>query len=483
MSLHKSTDLPRVYAPALPNDSRPEQALSARWLLVALVAIGLAGVFSLIPLIGRTPIINEWITDPLFARRWLVVHVNLALIVWFYAFLAAVAVLIAPRRRTFGYERVLPHLALLGVATFTVMGLFPTVEPVLANYIPVLDHPVFLLGLVLFAVAVSASLLTGRLLPGARPAPVAPLVPAAVPGLRVAAVAIVLALITFTVSFATIPRYLPASAYYEVLFWGGGHVLQFANIATMVALWLVLLRAAGLKRLIAPRLAAVLFALMILPAFLGPYFASIGASTNESRAWFVFMMRWCMFPVLSLFMLILLVQLGIGWRRGELFGRRFSPALVGFVVSVVMTLIGFALGAMAQLGTTLVPAHYHVSIGAVTVAFMAGSYLLIQAYGGRFTGLGEQRMASRQLLYFGVGQVIFALGLALAGTTGMQRKVYGSEQVTRTTEELVGLAVMGFGGLFAISGGVLFLWIVISMWLRRGRPHPPRAGAHSKGGE
>ena len=39
-------------------------------------------------------------------------------------------------------------------------------------------------------------------------------------------------------SWAATPRELDAKAYYELVFWGGGHVLQVANVAAMLAVWL-----------------------------------------------------------------------------------------------------------------------------------------------------------------------------------------------------------------------------------------------------
>jgi len=47
----------------------------------------------------------------------------------------------------------------------------------------------------------------------------------------------------------------------------------------------------------------------------------------------------------------------------------------------------------------------------------------------------------------------------------VQRKVAGSEQVLRTTEEIVGMGLMGLGGLIAVAGGVLFVFVVLqAIW-------------------
>ncbi len=59
-----------------------------RWILLAIGSIVVAGLLSLAVVIGRLPFISQFIDDPLWFKRCLVVHVDLALVVWFYAFIA-----------------------------------------------------------------------------------------------------------------------------------------------------------------------------------------------------------------------------------------------------------------------------------------------------------------------------------------------------------------------------------------------------------
>ena len=46
-------------------------------------------------IIGRMPVFSEWVGDPLFFKRCLVLHVDLALIVWFFSFAAALYSLVS----------------------------------------------------------------------------------------------------------------------------------------------------------------------------------------------------------------------------------------------------------------------------------------------------------------------------------------------------------------------------------------------------
>ena len=54
-----------------------------------------------------------------------------------------------------------------------------------------------------------------------------------------------------------------------------------------------------------------------------------------------------------------------------------------------------------------------------------------------------------------------------SGGYGVQRKVAGSAQVLRTTQEVIGMGVMGIGGLIAVIGGVLFVVVIARAMLGR----------------
>ena len=69
--------------------SESEMALSRRWLSLALLALTCAGLLALFLVIGRLPIFSNLIGDPGWVKKSLVVHVNLALNIWPYAFIAA----------------------------------------------------------------------------------------------------------------------------------------------------------------------------------------------------------------------------------------------------------------------------------------------------------------------------------------------------------------------------------------------------------
>src|SRR5690606_8581886 len=113
---------------------------AARWFALAVGSLAVAGLIAIVLVIGRVPVIaSTVIRDSEFARRSLVVHVNLAMGAWFFSCIAGLFCLLpgARRRRT---APVAISLSLLGVIGFTIPVLFRSATPVLSNYVAALDH-------------------------------------------------------------------------------------------------------------------------------------------------------------------------------------------------------------------------------------------------------------------------------------------------------------------------------------------------------
>ncbi len=91
------------------SQSRLELQCAGQWLGLALGVLTLAGLFSLVVVIGRMPPFDRLVTDPLFFKRGLVVHVNLALVAWFYSFVAALLFLLPGRTAPSRFTRQPSH--------------------------------------------------------------------------------------------------------------------------------------------------------------------------------------------------------------------------------------------------------------------------------------------------------------------------------------------------------------------------------------
>jgi cytochrome c oxidase subunit I len=436
---------------------------AGRWLGLAVGSLMLAGAFALFLIVGRVPPFAGWVTDPAFFKRCLVVHVDLALVVWFYAFTAALFALLPTSSRARGLGGAGFLLALFGVGTMA-SGIFLTgVRPVLSNYVPALDHPAFLVGITLFLFGVAFAFLDPRLLPGreVKAGPIA-LPEEARPGLRTAAIAYLMAVLTFLATLSAMPDGLPAEGRYELLFWGLGHVLQFASVAAMLAVWLMLLAPVLGGAPLSRNAALAAFGWLLLPPLGAPVLAFAGPQQGFVHEGFNQMMRWGIFPPVCVVLGFCLRGVWRAARAGQV--RLFDARLFAFYASAGLTVAGFVLGALIRGSTTMVPAHYHASIGAVTAAFMGVTPMLLEGFGLRVPSPRLARWSRWQPALFGAGQLVFAVGFGLAGTQGMARKAYGAEQHIRTLTEWVGLVVMGVGGLVAVAGGVLFLTYVVRAW-------------------
>ncbi len=447
-----------------------------RWCALAFASLVIAGLLSLSVVIGRLPVLSRIIDDPLFFKRCLVVHVDLALVVWFYAFLAGLLALRTPAGpapvRTIGFA-----LAVGGVGAMLAGGLVRGAQPILANYVPVIDTPLFGLGLAAFFVGTLLHVVHALATPPGPDGLALP--PDAAFGLRAAAVIVVIAAATWVSARAGLPDGLDVYTRAEFLAWGPGHVLQAANAAAMLAVWLWLLERATGATVLSRRATVAIFAALVLPQAVMPLLTARGTLDTLYHTGATQLMRWAIFPALLAVFVAGVARLRRARRAGIVATEAQRMARTGFAASAALALLGIALGACIRSSTTLVPAHYHASLGAVTVAFMTAAYLVCEGVRhGRGSARPSDRWwraARRQLALFGIGQTVFALGFALGGAYGLGRKAYAAEQHVRSAGEVGGLIVMGAGGLVAVAGGLWFLFLVLRELRGWWRPAPAAA--------
>ncbi|NVB82565.1 MAG: hypothetical protein HOV81_29565 [Kofleriaceae bacterium] len=423
----------------------PTSAL--RWFALAIVALAGAGMLASVLVLTRVPgVASALDLDPALATRSLVVHVNLATGVWFFAVLAGLACL----AETFGPSGEGPvTVAVIGVVVFLAAAVSPAAA-VLSDYVPVLDHPAFFVGLATFAAGVAFDVVRPRAFTSDR------WLPREVRyGVRAAGYVFVIAMATTAAAYLCRDPTATPAARYQHLFWGGGHVLQFAATAAMVATWLFLFRNAVGVPALASTITAIVFALLVAPAMLGP----ILVLTRQSPAAFTSLMEVGIFPAV---VLVVVAGASTARRHGRPSDLHWPVQPIaerGLIVGVGMTLLGFALGAAIRGDTTLTPAHYHISIGAVTVSFMTTLLVLLPRFGAP---LSHPRLAMWQPVLYGGGQTVFALGLAIAGFWGSSgRKLYDASQHVMASAERIGWIVAGLGGLLAFAGGIAFIALVV----------------------
>ena len=447
----------RIAAPAahyrLPVAAGLPRTLARTWLLLGLAAIALSGVFSILLVLARTPYLQGLFPVADFFRVALVVHVDLSVLVWFIA-IAGVFWSLASGTRAPVLGRAALALCIGGTAALCLSPFVERVQPIMANYIPVLDGPIFLAGLV--ALAGGVALAIARVVLSAGPLAQALDGPSAMRlGLVAAALATAVALFAFLWSWLAIPVTPDPRTYYEVLFWGGGHVLQFTWTLMMLAAWLWLADAIGARLPIGPRVVLILFGLSLVLVLATPLvYLAWDVTSVEHRHMLTWMMRvggGMAIPPLALALIIAL-------RRTGGLDSRQRPLRAALVMSLVLFGVGGLIGFAINGANVKIPAHYHGCIVGITLAFMGVAYELLPRLGH---GTPDTRLARWQPYVYGVGQLMHIAGLVWSGGYGVQRKVGGAEQVLDRIEQVAGMALMGLGGAIAIVGGVLFVLVVV----------------------
>ncbi len=442
---------PTPYSLAIPADAR--QTLARGWLWLGMAALIGSGLYSLLLVISRTPGVNRWLPVADFFRVALVVHVDLSVLVWFIALAGMLWSLNSrPVARLWAWSA----LALGGVGTL-LMALAPFVSagtPIMANYIPVLDSPVFLVGLAIFGCG--AALLVAHGLYAAPKLGIGFDGSGALRfGLNASLVSTAVALGAFAASLLLTPRGLDGKAWYEIAFWGGGHALQFSWTLLMLVGWLWLASAIGARVPLSPRVALLLLALALASVFVTPYaYLAHDVSSVEHRDLHTWAMR--LGGGVSIVPIGLAVLYGLATRSGSIDPAQ-RPLRAALIASMALFAAGGLIGVFISGSNVKIPAHYHGCIVGVTLALMGLVYLLLPQLGYR-APVG--RLANWQPTLYGIGQLLHIVGLVWSGGYGVQRKVAGAEQVLRSTSEIAGMGLMGLGGLIAIIGGLLFVVVV-----------------------
>ncbi|MGQ0522503.1 MAG: cbb3-type cytochrome c oxidase subunit I [Betaproteobacteria bacterium] len=446
------------YGITIPADAR--RTLAIGWLALGLCALVGAGVFSILLVLARTPHLQAFFPAGDFFRIALVAHVDLSVLVWFLALAGLLWTLNSTRRLLWlGWTALV--LAAAGAVQVALAPFLGDGVPIMSNYVPVVDGPAFLWGLVIFGAGVG--LLTVRSL-------------AAVPrvgirldgeaalrfGLNAAAVSTAVALLAVAWSYAALPDGLPRKGYFEVLFWGGGHVIQFTYTLLMIVGWLWLASESGARISLTPRVTVIMFSIALVSVFLVPIiYLAYDVTSREHRRFLTWLMEFG--GGLAILPVTLAVMLAL-WRGGRATEHQ-QPLRAALISSMVLFGVGGLIGFTIHGNNLRIPAHYHGCIVGVTLALMGLVYLLLPRLGfASPTG----KLATLQPYLYGVGQLMHIGGLMWSGGYGVQRKVAGGEQVLRSTAEVAGMGLMGLGGLIAVVGGLLFAVVVLrSVWRRK----------------
>lgn len=443
------------------------------WLLLSISSLIFAGVFAFLIAMSRTPLVQEllWVKD--YFYKGLVGHVILAFVIWFLSFMGVIWIFSAGfAKEGIRFRMGWAGLFISTIGTFSIIisTLFGWGAPRLANYIPVLTHPAFCIGLLLFATGILLLLL--NIMP-----PVfkscrksyrksyrehgASLLAY---GMAIAGSTVLIAFLCFGLAYYYLPPTPLGEVNFELLFWGGGHILQFTNTVSMIVVWIFLTNLTLKTFPLRNNLMRVLLGTYLLFALPAPLYYFIYEISNEAhKESFTRLMEFGIGPPTGILILAIVATIvAYRIRKGELPWK--NPLFSSLALSVLV----FTLGGIISLGiegsNVKIPAHYHSVIGAVTLAFMGLTYHLLPLIKRE---IYLQKLSAVQPYLYGLGVLLFSLGLFWAGSHGVPRKTFGAAQNLDTYSKLAGMGMMGLGGIIAIAGGATFVINAVISLLRR----------------
>jgi cytochrome c oxidase subunit 1 len=412
--------------------------MDKKWFLLSIVSLGLGGFLAFVVAMARTPGVYKYFPPGYFYYA-LIGHVDLAIVI----FLLSFTILIWSRtyKKDLKLAFYLSFLGFIGVALSSFLGKGIAVSN---NYLPTIVHPLFLSGIVLYFLGFTLyALLVSKeaLLTLFSKEPIKNSV----------ATSVILGLLMMV---AVIPSYLragdPSNIYifYERLFWTPGHIHQFLNGAILLYAWYYLLHLLGKdKELGFLRFVNISFILFALLMLLVPVLYSDPISRNAK----IFTeISYAVGLGIPMFLHAFNVIRDMRWD----WKNPFSSALF---FSLCLYFLGVFIAYAGIKADLRVPAHYHGTVTSLTLALMAISYKLLREYG--YTKKLSTLTKIQPYLY-GVGMIMFILGLYFAGREGAPRKTYGTGY-TQDPTVLASLIIMGVGTMMAVIGGVLFVLYIL----------------------
>ena len=444
------------YSLALPEPSK--QKLTIGWLSLGLGSLIIAGIFSILLVLSRVPQAQHFIPWLDFFHTSIVIHVDMSVLIWFLSYGCLVWTITTKRlNSTVGWVAL--GFAAIGTIIIGASPFLGAGDPLMNNYVPVLRHPLFFSGLILFGIGVTLLVIAGL-------KPDSFNIEDNESVLRIGSYTALLitavAIISLFWAWLEIPRDTEDHGYFEYLFWGSGHTVQFAYTQLMLVSWLWLYASLGKQIAFSHKTIAAILILGALPVLLTPVIHTLyGSFSLEYREHFTTLMR--LGGGIAALPIGLLVFIGL-MKKGSPLSEEQKPINNAIIASILLFGAGGALGFMTHGVNTIIPAHYHGSIVGVTLAFMGLTYYLLPRLG---FSAPVSKLARRQPYIYASGQFIHISALAIGGAMGIQRKTAGAAQGLDSVTAKAVMGIMGLGGLIAIIGGIIFLVVTIRCMMGR----------------
>jgi cytochrome c oxidase subunit 1 len=403
-------------------------------------------------------------------------------------------------------------LMVVGMLMANAMVLRGQADVLFTSYPPLMAHPLYYLGIILFAVGalLVTALFFATLVVAKRERSYPGSIPLVSFGALTAAIIAVITLLHGAVIY--IPTFFWSLGWmnmdpqvYRMVWWGLGHSSQQINVAAQVSIWYLLAGVTVGGVVLNEKISRMAFVLYIL-------FISMASAHHllvdpgMGPAWKVWNTSYAMYlAVLASMVHGFTVPAGVemgqrlrGYTRGAFEWLKKAPwsdpGFSGMVLSVVIFgflggITGVTIGTeqinIIAHNTLRVPGHFHTTVvGGTALAFMAVTYYVLPLIFRKrvaFWGL-----AKIQPYLFGLGITIFAMSLIFQGIFGVPRRHWDISfsnapfQVEYHPAVQLFQATMGIGGLLAVAGGLAYILIaVVTVFF--GRPFKLEDSADRRG--
>ena len=459
-----------------------ENKLAISWLKNGIWALALAGFYSIVLVILRTPQLSQIISDKSVFKSSLVIHVNLSVLAWL---LSITCIIWSYGSRRLYFSNIFSKLALAGIALMTISPLIGQSNPIMNNYVPILENVWFIIGLSLFGSSIlyfsilvfinsfhdfslKEEKYTAQILPVVK---------------LTSSLMYIMVWGCFALSYKEVMALsnifpIEIDYYYELLFWSGGHLLQFIYTQIVMFVWLVLAELWIGKGLIYYKVYSSLFIInFILSLFVFYGHLAYQMPEYEFTVFFTKHMQYCGGIAPTLLMAVLIIDI-FKFTRIK---NHLSFVAIAFMASILVFFAGGLIGVLISGINLSIPAHYHGSIVGISIGFLGFAYIFCFRDSGFATP--DQTLSKKlftfslslkqpiygsnslscyskwpniQLIIITFGQLLHIAGLALAGGYGILRKNPDGE-IALAAKFYMGM--LGGGGLIAIIGGLMFVYI------------------------
>ena len=469
--------------------------------VTAVVALLVGGILAIGVVLTRWPAVH-WLAADTFYMVLTAHGINM-LIFWMIFF--EVAVLYFCSSTLLRCRIATPKIAWLGYALMLIGAVMNNIDVfrgnssvMMTSYVPMMATPWFYLGLILFAVGalIACFVFFGTLVVAKRDKTYQGSVPLVTFGAIVAAIIAVFTIVsgaiilipTFFLSVGLIKEVDPLI--YRTIWWAFGHSSQQINVAAHISVWYMVAAVVFGAKPMSERVSRGAFLLYIFFLQLASAHHLL-ADPGVSTEWKVVNTSYFMyFAVLASMIHGLTVpgamevaQRAKGYNKGLFEWLRKAPWGNPTFSGVFISIVGFGfLGGISGVmmgteqlnllihNTIYVPGHFHATVViGTTLTFMALTYFLIPVLFKRETI--SPGLAKIQPYLFGFSMYFFCLVMMGAGTLGVSRRHWDMAfSGAALAYEWPGAAylmmgLVGIGGIAAITGGALFIYITVGSLL------------------